>query len=75
MRFDEMEIMFKYICNDLEPENIDEWVEYKNNMEKFFNELRPYYEPDENNNYKSITEAEYENIEKIFDTVAKKAIP
>lgn len=73
MRFDEMEIMFKYICNDLEPENIDEWVEYKNNMEKFFNELRPYYEPDENNNYKSITEAEYENIEKIFDTVAKKS--
>lgn len=73
MKLKEMEAVFNYICTDLQPENIDEWVAYKNNMEKLFTELKPYYEPDENNNYKSITEAEYENISKIFDTVAKKS--
>ena len=66
MKLKEMEAVFKYICDDLQPKNIDEWVEYKNNMEKLFTELKPYYEPDENNNYKSITEADYENIGKIF---------
>ena len=73
MKLKEMEAVFKYICDDLQPKNIDEWVEYKNNMEKLFTELKPYYEPDENNNYKSITEADYDNISKIFDTVAKKS--
>ena len=73
MKLKEMEAVFRYICDDLQPENTDEWVEYKNNMEKLFNELRPYYEVDDNNEYKSITQDDYDNISKIFDTVAKKS--
>ena len=73
MKLKEMEAVFRYICDDLQPENTDEWVEYKNNMEKLFNELRPYYEVDDNNEYKSITQDDYDKISKIFDTVAKKS--
>ena len=71
MRLKEMEIIFNYISNDLKPENIKEWVNYKNNMEKFFKELKPYYEEDDKKEYKSITEEDYERISKIFDDVAK----
>ena len=66
-----MELIFNYICNELEPENTNEWTNYKNNMEKFIKELKPYYEEDENHKYKSISEDDYNRISKIFDDVAK----
>ena len=71
MRLNEMEAIYNYICNDLEPKNINEWQEYKKNMDNFFKALKPYYEADDKKQYKGITEDEYNKISKLFDDVAK----
>ena len=48
MKIQEMKDVFEYLRDVIQPENINEWIEYKNNMEKLFNELKPYFEEDEN---------------------------
>ena len=71
MKIKEMKDVFEYLRDVIQPENINEWIEYKNNMEKLFNELKPYFEEDEKKEYKAITEEDYERIDKVFNDVAK----
>lgn len=71
MKYYEMYDMFCFVRDELRPAQTPEWNNYKEKMEKFFEELKPYFKPDANNKYKAISDEEYQRLDSLFDDVAK----
>ena len=71
MKYYEMYDMFCFIRDELRPDETQEWQNYKNKMEKFFEELKPYFKPDSKNRYKAISDEEYQRLDKLFDEAAE----
>lgn len=67
MKYYEMYDMFCFLRDELRPEDTPEWRNYKEKMEKFFEELKPYFKPDKLNRYKAITAEEYKRLGPLFD--------
>ena len=71
MKYYEMRGVFEFVRDDLQPKDSPEWKQYCKDMETLFNELEPYFTPDQNKQYKAISKEEYERISEIFDDAAK----
>lgn len=72
MKFYEMKDVYEFIKNDLHPMDTPEWRKYKEVMDKFFNELSPYFTPIEGGNkYRSIAPKDYNRLSPLFDEAMK----
>lgn len=71
MKYYEMYDMYRFIRDELSPAETDEWNNYKEAMEKFFAELKPYFTPDKQKNYMPISEEEYHRLDTLFDDAVK----
>lgn len=71
MKYYEMYDMYCFLRDELHPEDTPEWRNYKEKMEKFFEELKPYFKPDNLNRYKAISEEDYKRLEPLFDEVTE----
>ena len=71
MKYYEMYDMYRFIRDVLSPAETDEWNNYKEAMEKFFAELKPYFTPDKQKNYMPISEEEYHRLDTLFDDAVK----
>ena len=71
MKYYEMYDMYRFIRDELSPAETDEWNNYKEKMEKFFAELKPYFTPDKQKNYMPISEEEYRRLDTLFDDAVK----
>ena len=73
MKYYEMRGVYEFVRDDLQPKNSPEWEKYKQDMDKLFEELEPYFTPDQNKNYKAIYRDDYDRINDLFDKAAKSS--